>query len=106
MHGRGDGFPAHLVATALVLLWVMAIGVASASGGTPSPEAINTTASKAPPPASPTPAAQGSGYVGDDTCATCHELEAKGLHQTLHGNSHNGQTAAAFFLAAEKPAGP
>jgi DmsE family decaheme c-type cytochrome len=95
MHRRSDGFPAHLLATALVLSWAMAIGVAAASGGTPSAGANNATAAEASPPPSPPPAAQSSGYAGDDTCATCHESEAKGLHQTLHGKAQNGRTPAA-----------
>jgi DmsE family decaheme c-type cytochrome len=36
-----------------------------------------------------------SGFVGDDTCTTCHEPEGKSLGLTLHGKAHNARTPAA-----------
>jgi DmsE family decaheme c-type cytochrome len=83
MSKRSDGFPAALLVTALVLVGSMAFGLAAAWGGPPP---------KAAPPA---PVAQSTGYVGDETCATCHDSEAKGLHQTLHGKAQNTKTPAA-----------
>lgn len=82
MRTRGDGFPARLLATALVFLCVMAIGLAAAGSRNPS----------APKTASVT---QTTGFVGDETCATCHESEGKGLHATLHGKAQNSKTPAA-----------
>ena len=43
----------------------------------------------------PAPAAQATGFVGDETCSTCHEPEGKGLHATLHGKAQNTRTPAA-----------
>ena len=82
MPRRRVGFPAGLLVTALVVAWGMTAGLATASSGPPSP-------SPAPP------AAQASGFVGDETCATCHESEGKGLPQTLHGKAQNVRTPAA-----------
>ena len=82
MWNKSDGFPARLLATALVLLGLTAMGAAAA--GT----------SKPPAKPSDPPAVQAS-YVGDETCVTCHESEGKALHQTLHGKSQNARTPAA-----------
>jgi len=82
MRTRGDGFPARLLATALACLCVMAIGVAAAGSRTPTTP--NTT-----------PVTQTTGFVGDDTCATCHDSETKGLHESLHGKAQNVKTPAA-----------
>ena len=76
MRKRSDGFPARPLVTALVLVCSAAISLAAASGR-----------------AAPSP--QTAGLVGDDTCATCHDSEAKGLHQTLHGKAQNVRTPAA-----------
>jgi DmsE family decaheme c-type cytochrome len=81
MQRRRVGFPASLLVTALVVVWGTAAGLATAS-------------SRAPAPSSP-PAAQTSGFVGDETCATCHEAEGKSLRQTLHGKAQNVRTPAA-----------
>jgi len=45
-------------------------------------------------PAAPTPAQPG-GYVGEDTCVTCHDAEGKSFHQTLHGKKEDPRTPAA-----------
>src|SRR6188508_3803798 len=37
----------------------------------------------------------GAGFVGDDTCITCHEAEGKTLSGSLHGKSANARTPAA-----------
>src|SRR5689334_16590231 len=81
---RTDGFPARLLVAVLVLVGSVAVSLGAARGGPPSKNA----------PAAPA-AAQATGFVGDDTCATCHDGEAKGLHQTLHGKAQNGRTPAA-----------
>jgi DmsE family decaheme c-type cytochrome len=94
MRTRRDGHPASLLATALVLVWGAAIGLAAASG----PPAADPDRSHSTSPA-PAPAAQGaqatSGFVGDETCATCHESEKKTLNATLHGKVQNTRTPAA-----------
>jgi len=97
---RSDGFPARPLATALALVWTAAIGVMAASGSTtPQPAATPaghsvaaTAAHAAPPPA--TDPAQASNFVGEETCATCHEAEGKSLHATLHGKAQNVRTPA------------
>jgi DmsE family decaheme c-type cytochrome len=82
MSKRGDGFPARLLATALAIAWVAVAG-AAAAGARSTP--TTTTA----------PVTQTTGFVGDETCATCHESQAKGLHNTLHGKVQNSRTPAA-----------
>src|SRR5271154_5241345 len=70
---RGSaGFLARTLVTAVAMAW--AIGIALAA--------------PAPPP-------QAAGYVGDDTCTTCHEPEGKSLRATLHGKAQNARTPAA-----------
>jgi len=81
MAKRRDGFPAALLVTALVLAATAAVGVAAGRGSTPP---------KAPPAAAA--AAETNGFVGEETCATCHESEAKALHHTLHGKAQNERT--------------
>jgi DmsE family decaheme c-type cytochrome len=85
MRKRSDGFPARQLATALVLVCLGAIATAARA---PAPDLTRHS------PAGAT-ASQVTGIVGDETCATCHDSEAKGLHQTLHGKSQNGKTPAA-----------
>jgi DmsE family decaheme c-type cytochrome len=83
MRTRGDGFPALLLATALATLSVAAIAPAAAdSRSTPTPKSAAAVTETA-------------GLVGDETCATCHEGEAKALHNTLHGKAQNSKTPAA-----------
>jgi DmsE family decaheme c-type cytochrome len=80
MPKRGDGFPARLLATVLAFLCVSAIGRAASGPIATAPKA--------------TPAAQAEGFVGDETCATCHDTEAKSLRPTLHGKTQNPRTPA------------
>ncbi len=83
MSNRRDGVDARLVATALAVLSLAAIGVAAAeSKATPAPGAAID-------------AVQTTGFVGDETCATCHDTEAKAMGETLHGKSQNPRTPAA-----------
>jgi DmsE family decaheme c-type cytochrome len=92
------GIPARHLATAIAVLWVAAIGIVTAANQAPGALPQATTAASAaartgtPPPA---PSPQTSGYVGDDTCTTCHEPEGKALHQTPHGKAQNARTPAA-----------
>jgi DmsE family decaheme c-type cytochrome len=91
MRNRGHGLPARWLVAVLGLIWVSAVGLAAA-GGAP---AEKVKVPQAAAPASSTSQSAAAGYVGDDTCATCHESEAKGLHQTLHGKAQNSRTPAA-----------
>jgi DmsE family decaheme c-type cytochrome len=96
MRQRSDGFPAATLVTAFVLVWTVAIGLAAASNRPPAAQPNAPTAAVAVTDApSATPAPQSSGLVGDETCATCHETEAKSLHASLHGKSQNTRTPAA-----------
>jgi DmsE family decaheme c-type cytochrome len=96
MSKRGDGFPAHLLVTALALVWTMAIGLAAASDRPPIVQPNGTpAAARVAAVASTAPVAQTTGYVGDETCATCHESESTGLNRSLHGKSQNSNTPAA-----------
>ena len=83
MRKRGDGFPARLVATALAVLCLAVIGLAAASS------------KSAPAPTTAATATQTTGFVGDETCSTCHDTEAKAMRETLHGKAQNSRTPAA-----------
>jgi len=98
---RSDGLPARTLATALALVWTAAIGVIAASDRTAPPPAgllagrvaaAAATHAAAPPPA--TDPAQASNFVGEETCATCHEAEGKSVRATLHGKAQNVHTPA------------
>ena len=91
---RSDGFPAGSLVTALAFVCSAAMGLAAASGRTP-PATNNGPAAAAALPGGPPAPVQSTGLVGDETCATCHESQAKGLHQTLHGKSQSTATPAA-----------
>ena len=93
MHRRSDDFPALRLVTGFVVCWLLAIGVASASSRPP------TSATNAPPTAA-------AGYVGDDTCITCHESEGKTLPGSLHGKVQNPRTPAGSANACETCHGP
>ncbi len=88
MKRRGDGFPAATLVTALALAWTMTAVVAASGPADQKPAATTNTATSAAP-------AQASGFVGDDTCTTCHEAEGKGLNHTLHGRAQDARTPAA-----------
>src|SRR5690349_16812647 len=96
---RSDGFPVRRLMTALAIMWAMAIGLAAAGGRQQPTAAAAPVAAAAAPTgaaAAPTaPATQANGFVGDDTCSTCHEPEAKALHLTQHGKAQNTRTPAA-----------
>jgi DmsE family decaheme c-type cytochrome len=93
------GIPARHTATAIAVLWVTAIGIAAAASRAPGeapPVSASTVAvgNAGAPPAAPA-AVQASGYVGDETCTTCHEAEGTALRLTLHGKAQNVRTPAA-----------
>jgi DmsE family decaheme c-type cytochrome len=83
MPNRRDGFPARPIATALAVLCLAVIGLAAASSKATS--APSATAG----------AGQTTGFAGDETCATCHDTQAKAMRETLHGKAQNTRTPAA-----------
>ena len=95
MRLRSGGFPAGRLVTALAILWLMAIGLAAAGNRPMTPDATVVSVPAAPASVASPPPAQANGFVGDDTCTTCHEPEGKGLHATLHGKAQNTRTPAA-----------
>ena len=94
MNPRSDGFPARLLVAVLFLAWLMAIGLAAAESSS-STERARTPATpasaSAPAKSVAQPAAQ-AGYVGADTCLTCHE-DKKNLGE--HGRAANPRTPMA-----------
>src|SRR5215510_5912228 len=90
-----DGFPANLLVTALVLVWMTAIGIAAVGTGAAADQSSGPPAATAIAAPAAAPTAQATGFVGDETCTTCHETEGKGLRSTLHGKGQNGRTPAA-----------
>src|SRR6476646_587558 len=89
MARRSDGFPAALLVTALVFVWSAAVAVAATDS---KPGSTQTAAVATHPAATNDANGQASGYVGADTCMTCHETEGKGLHGTLHGKAQKPRT--------------
>jgi DmsE family decaheme c-type cytochrome len=83
MPNRTDGFPGRLIATALMVLCLAVIGLAAAT-----PKATSA-------PSAAAGAGQTTGFVGDETCATCHDTQATALRATLHGKAQNTRTPAA-----------
>src|SRR4029078_5702306 len=76
--------------TAAVGLWIGVMVSVSASGGTRQNGVSATPA--APAPATTTRAA---GYVGEETCLTCHEDQKKGYHGSPHARAKNPRPPAA-----------
>jgi DmsE family decaheme c-type cytochrome len=102
MPRTSDGFPARTVVAGFVVAWALTIGVAAAGG----PAAGSPDDGKAarPPAIATTDSAQASGFVGDDTCLTCHDGQA--LHNTTHGRRENRRTPAASGQTCESCHGP
>ena len=101
MGRKSDGLPARLLVTALVLVYSAAIGLAASA------QAAGQAKASAPPRASSSPAtAPANGFVGDETCATCHEAEGKSVRGTLHGKAQNPRTPAATGQSCETCHGP
>jgi DmsE family decaheme c-type cytochrome len=73
MRRESAGFLARTLIAVIAIAWALSIGLAAV----------------------PARAPQAPGYVGDDTCTTCHESQGKSLRLTLHGNAHNTRTPAA-----------
>ena len=95
----GDGFPPRTVANGLAIVWAIGIGFAFAAAPTAGATAPPLTVTAEPAGRTiilATPAAgQANGYVGDETCTTCHEPEGEALRHTLHGKAQNVRTPAA-----------
>jgi DmsE family decaheme c-type cytochrome len=92
--GSGSGTVALCVAT---VAWLAAVGVSATSDGKRA--IVNSERSpKESVAVQSTPAAgaaQGTGFVGDDTCTACHEGEGKSLQHSLHGKVQNVRTPSA-----------
>jgi DmsE family decaheme c-type cytochrome len=104
MHSRSGGFPARTLVAVLALAWGAAV-VSAASGSTP-PRTSATPAAKVASASTVKADDQSSGFVGDETCTTCHDTEGKGLRQTLHGKAQNERTPAALGRSCETCHGP
>jgi len=98
MHPHSNGFPARTLVTVLVLAFAMAIGLSAAGRSAPAPTGLAVKSAPTPPA---TAAAQAAEFVGDETCATCHEAESKGLHATAHGRVSDPRTPAATGHSCE-----
>jgi DmsE family decaheme c-type cytochrome len=98
MATRRDGFPANLLVAALVFIWMAAVGLAAGvspaaveqSNATAAQPSVSATAVSTAPAATQT-----TGFVGEETCVTCHEAEGKSLKGTLHGKVQNSRTPSA-----------
>ena len=96
---RGDGSPVRTLATALAIAWAVGIGLAAGAlrpGNAAPPEVaavapVHDTVARSVA----LPAGQANGFVGDETCTTCHEPEGTSLRLTLHGKAQNVRTPAA-----------
>jgi DmsE family decaheme c-type cytochrome len=100
--GSPGAMPARLVTLVLVFGWLLAAsqavrGTASDHAGVERPRAIQSLASQAP---------QVGEFVGEATCAGCHDSEAKGLATTLHGKARDARTPAASGHSCEVCHGP
>ncbi|HVL69835.1 MAG TPA: DmsE family decaheme c-type cytochrome [Vicinamibacterales bacterium] len=95
--------PKSAVAVALVMWAIVAVGVTATSSDDrqlpPGVIAAAAATPQSPPPAiAPSTAglsALASGYVGDDSCLTCHEDKTKGYHGTPHARAQNVRTPGA-----------
>jgi len=97
MNVHREGFLARTLMTALVVAWIVGIGLATgrAQTGTAAPTTHAATNPSARPVVPPDAAAQTTGFVGDDTCTACHEPEGQALRTMLHGKAQNTRTPAA-----------
>jgi DmsE family decaheme c-type cytochrome len=84
----------------IALAWVAAATSAGASPGRPGTIPGHDASRQ-----QTAPAAQAAGYVGADTCATCHEAAAKSYLATPHGRAANPRSPAAVH-ACETCHGP
>jgi DmsE family decaheme c-type cytochrome len=104
MYSRSNGFPARTLVAVLALAWG-AVVVSAASGGAP-PQTNAASVARSAPAADKSVSPQTTGFVGDDTCTTCHESEGKGMHRTLHGQAQNERTPAGTGKSCESCHGP
>src|ERR1051326_321354 len=79
--------------TGAIGLWI-AVMVSVSAGAAPRQNAAPVA--KGPSTATTTPAAtQQTGYVGEETCLTCHEDQKKGYHGSPHGRAQNPRSPMA-----------
>ena len=85
--------PLVTIAGALAIWLVVMVTV----GATASPRqsAPAPSGKVAAAPAAQQAAAPASGYVGEETCLTCHEDRAKGYHGSAHSRKNDSRTPAA-----------
>ena len=85
--------PLVTIAGALAV-WLVVMATVGAS---PSPiqDASGPGGTVAAAPAAQQAAASASGYVGEETCLTCHEDRAKGYHGSAHSRTQDPRTPAA-----------
>jgi len=92
--GRFTRTPGALTAIAgAVGLWLVVMVTVSAApeprqNGSPSARPADAAAATA------SPAAPATGFVGEDTCLTCHEDQKKGYHGSPHARAKNPRTPA------------
>ncbi len=90
MKRRAEGAAVRTILAALALVWLAAVGLASGAGA-PAAQANGAPGASASAAA---PAQSANGYVGDETCTTCHEPEGKTLLASLHGKAANPRAPA------------
>jgi DmsE family decaheme c-type cytochrome len=76
---------------AAIGLWIAVMVTVSAS----MPRQNSAPAAKAPEAKTAQAAAPASGYVGEETCLTCHEDSKKGYHGSKHSRAANPRSPAA-----------
>lgn len=103
MQRPNDGFPARAAIAVLAAAWVMAIGLVGTGAEAPAAPAPGAAAAG---PAAPAQGTQAADFVGDDTCAACHEGERDSLRTTLHAKSQDPRTPAATGRTCEACHGP
>lgn len=91
--------PKVAVITAIAMWLVVVVSVAAtpqASQSAPASAAVAAPAKATPTPAekTPPPTKQAAGYVGDDTCLTCHEDQSKGYHGSPHARAMDPRSPA------------
>jgi DmsE family decaheme c-type cytochrome len=100
MYSRSNGFPARTLVAVLALVWGVAV-VSAASGGAPPTQTNAASAARSAPAVDKPASLQTTDFVGDETCATCHESEGKSLQGSLHGKAQNPRTPAATGHSCE-----
>jgi DmsE family decaheme c-type cytochrome len=78
------------------LVVVVSVAATPQASQSPASAAAAVPATAAPTPAGNTPPSttQAAGYVGDDTCLTCHEDQAKGYHGSPHARALDPRSPA------------